>query len=142
MKLYGCWKGLVVALMRIGELASAAGVSPRTVDYYTQLGLLMPAERTASGYRLYAADAVGLIAAIQTLEQAGLRLEAIADHMRQTTDNLPGSVDQLGRTVQALHQLANSESGAEANAIVTALISRAHQLVMTAADLLGTLPGI
>jgi hypothetical protein len=40
-------------LIRIGELARAAGVSTRTVDYYTGLGLLEPAARTDAGYRLY-----------------------------------------------------------------------------------------
>ncbi|WP_053600968.1 MerR family transcriptional regulator [Bacillus sp. FJAT-18017] len=36
----------------MGELATRAGVSKRTIDYYTSIGLLN-AERTHSNYRLY-----------------------------------------------------------------------------------------
>ena len=43
-------------LLRIGELANLAGVSTRTVDFYTGLGLIEPAERTAGNFRLYSAD--------------------------------------------------------------------------------------
>ena len=32
-------------LLKIGELAARAQVSPRTVDYYTSLGLLSPAKK-------------------------------------------------------------------------------------------------
>ncbi|MEV6965906.1 MerR family transcriptional regulator [Hamadaea sp. NPDC051192] len=128
--------------MRIGELAATAGVSSRTVDYYTQLGLLAPAERTAKGYRLYEAQAVGLIGAIQTLEQAGLRLESIAGQLRKSTEDLPGIVDRLGQDLRALHQLADTEKATETNAVVAALISRAHDLVTAATELLGALPQI
>ncbi|MGE8081515.1 MerR family transcriptional regulator [Peribacillus loiseleuriae] len=38
--------------LRIGELAQLANVTKRTVDYYTNLGLLKP-ERSASNYRYY-----------------------------------------------------------------------------------------
>jgi MerR family copper efflux transcriptional regulator len=45
------------ALLRIGEVAAQAGVSPRTVDFYTSLGLLTPAARTEA----FAAAGVALI---------------------------------------------------------------------------------
>ena len=49
-------------LLRIGELANLAGVSTRTVDFYTGLGLIEPAERTAGNFRLYSADCIDRIA--------------------------------------------------------------------------------
>ncbi len=39
--------------MRIGELAKLAGCQVVTVRYYEQEGLLKPAPRTASNYRVY-----------------------------------------------------------------------------------------
>lgn len=40
------------AVYRIGELAVLANISKRTVDYYTNLGLLQP-KRSTSNYRYY-----------------------------------------------------------------------------------------
>lgn len=42
---------------RISELAALAGVTKRTVDYYTNLGLLTPA-RSCSNYRYYDENAL------------------------------------------------------------------------------------
>lgn len=39
--------------MRIGELAQKAGVTPRTIRYYENLGLLSPSEREGAGFRYY-----------------------------------------------------------------------------------------
>ncbi|WP_453997411.1 MerR family transcriptional regulator [Bacillus nitroreducens] len=41
----------------MGELAKEANVSKRTIDYYTQLGILTP-ERSGSNYRFYGREAV------------------------------------------------------------------------------------
>jgi DNA-binding transcriptional MerR regulator len=40
-------------LLRIGELAERAGVTPRTVRYYEEIGLLEPTERRKGSHRLY-----------------------------------------------------------------------------------------
>jgi hypothetical protein len=37
-------------MWRIGELAASSGLSVRALRHYDELGLLTPAERTASGY--------------------------------------------------------------------------------------------
>ncbi len=39
--------------LRIGEMAERAGVSPRTVRYYEQVGLLDPTTRSPGGTRRY-----------------------------------------------------------------------------------------
>lgn len=46
-------KGKEENLYRIGELAKLANVSERTIDYYTMLGLIAPAQRSMKNYRLY-----------------------------------------------------------------------------------------
>lgn len=70
--------------MRIGALARACGVSPRTLRYYEEQGLLSP-ERGANGYRGYTADAVDQVATIRTLLAAGLTTDVIADVLPCTT---------------------------------------------------------
>lgn len=40
-------------LVKIGEIARLAGVSPSTIRYYTEMGLLKVAEFSPGGYRLY-----------------------------------------------------------------------------------------
>ena len=64
-------------VLRIGELAARAGVSTRTVDFYTGLGLLTPVRRTGGNFRLYRPGDVQRIAAVRHLESQGIRLEDI-----------------------------------------------------------------
>ncbi|MGW0810246.1 MerR family transcriptional regulator [Nonomuraea sp. NPDC002799] len=64
--------------MRIGELASRAGVSVRSVRYYEEQGLLT-STRSASGQRHYTDDEVERVAFIQRLYAAGLSSRTIAD---------------------------------------------------------------
>ncbi|TDD04530.1 MerR family transcriptional regulator [Nonomuraea deserti] len=60
--------------MRIGELAERTGVSPRSLRYYEQHGLLS-ARRAANGYREYGEEDVRLVAEIRALLSVGFTLE-------------------------------------------------------------------
>jgi DNA-binding transcriptional MerR regulator len=62
--------------VRIGELAKAAGVSPRSLRYYEQRGLLR-ARRQDNGYREYDDSAVTRVHNIRTLLGAGLKADEI-----------------------------------------------------------------
>jgi DNA-binding transcriptional MerR regulator len=62
--------------VRIGEVATAAGVSVRALRYYEEQGLL-ESDRTPSGQRTYASSAVGRVKFIQTLYAAGLPSKAV-----------------------------------------------------------------
>lgn len=62
----------------IGALATRTGVSVRMLRHYDEIGLLRPAQRSESGYRLYGADDVRRLQAIVALRQLGLGLGAIA----------------------------------------------------------------
>src|SRR5699024_1905928 len=42
--------------MRIGEVATATGVTTKTLRYYEDIGLLPPPARQANGYRNYSPD--------------------------------------------------------------------------------------
>lgn len=64
--------------MRIGELASRAGVSVRSLRYYEEQGLLTSV-RSAGGQRHYTGDQVERVTLIQRLYAAGLSSRTIAE---------------------------------------------------------------
>jgi DNA-binding transcriptional MerR regulator len=63
--------------LTIGELARCAGVTVRTVRWYSEQGLVSPAYRTAAGYRCYDAGALARLELIRTLREIGLDLATI-----------------------------------------------------------------
>lgn len=63
--------------MKIGQVASEAGVSTDTVRFYERRGVLPPAPRTASGYRIYAGDTVARIQLARRLQGLGLTLDEV-----------------------------------------------------------------
>jgi len=65
--------------MLIGELAERAGVTPRTIRYYEQLGLLGRAEREQGGFRRFGEEHLARLVKIDQLKDLGLSLDEIAD---------------------------------------------------------------
>lgn len=65
--------------MRIGEIASQAGVSVDTVRFYERVGVLPPAARTESGYRDYEPGTVGRIRLTRELQAIGFTLDDAVD---------------------------------------------------------------
>jgi DNA-binding transcriptional MerR regulator len=63
--------------LTIGELSRRAGVGVKTLRYYSDAGLLPPAGRTSSRYRLYGSEALVRIDLIRTLRDAGIGIDAI-----------------------------------------------------------------
>lgn len=129
-------------LLRIGEVAAAAGVTPRTVDYYTGLNLLAPAERTAGNFRLYGPEAIERIAAIRKLEAHGVALEDIARALR--SPHAEDLTALLGRIDNDLHTLraAAETAGPDVHGLLTAAAARAHNLIVTALEIaMGVPPG-
>ncbi|HEY7947260.1 MAG TPA: MerR family transcriptional regulator [Acidimicrobiales bacterium] len=58
-----------VRLFRIGEVAERVGVSPRTLRYYQELGLLAPADHSAGGVRRYSEEDVARLLRIRELQE-------------------------------------------------------------------------
>uniref|UniRef100_A0AAU2A8Y3 MerR family transcriptional regulator n=1 Tax=Streptomyces sp. NBC_00093 TaxID=2975649 RepID=A0AAU2A8Y3_9ACTN len=65
--------------MRIGELATAVGVTTRTVRHYHHLGLLPEPERLGNGYRDYTLRHAVVLARIRRLTELGLGLAEVRD---------------------------------------------------------------
>jgi MerR family transcriptional regulator, copper efflux regulator len=136
--------------LRIGEIASRAGVSRRTVDFYTGLGLLTPVRRSGGNFRLYQPSDVKRIAAIRRLEAQGIRLDEIThlltasapeDHT-ECPDSAEGScpadpvalkgyLTSLDAQVRALRDLPElADHGTRG--VLTTLVARAQVLMATA----------
>ncbi len=136
--------------LRIGELAARAGVSKRTVDFYTGLGLLTPVGRSGGNFRLYQPTDVKRIAAIRQLEAQGIRLDEIThlltaaapqDHTRcadstegpcpADPDALKGYLTSLDAQVRALRDLPEvADHGTRG--VLANLVARAQVLMATA----------
>jgi DNA-binding transcriptional MerR regulator len=138
-------------LLRIGEVASRAGVSRRTVDFYTGLGLLTPARRSGGNFRLYQPTDVRRIVAIRRLEAQGIRLDEIAllladraatDHTRCAEHSqgpcpadpaaLAGYLTSLDEQVRALRDLPEAADHGTRGAVLGTLVARAQMLIATA----------
>ncbi|HEX5850323.1 MAG TPA: MerR family transcriptional regulator [Rubrobacter sp.] len=66
-------------LIRVGEVAERLGVSPRTVKYYEELGLVEPGERSAGGFRLYGGREIERLERILQMKSIGYSLAAIRE---------------------------------------------------------------
>jgi MerR family copper efflux transcriptional regulator len=62
--------------MRIGEIASATGISPDTLRFYEKRGLLR-AQRGSNGYRRYPPEAVDWLRYIRLAQTLGFTLKEI-----------------------------------------------------------------
>lgn len=67
----------MTALLSIGELASRTGLPVRTIRFYSDSGVVAPAERTDAGYRLYGPDALARLGLVRTLRDLGVDLATI-----------------------------------------------------------------
>ncbi|WP_405219532.1 heavy metal-responsive transcriptional regulator [Agrococcus sp. Ld7] len=101
--------------MRIGELAEKAGTTAKTLRFYEERGLLLPADRTPSGYRDYTPDAFARIDFVHRGQAAGLTLAQIrlildirdggtapCEHVRDLLDARLGDIQQQIARLTAL----------------------------------------
>jgi DNA-binding transcriptional MerR regulator len=65
--------------LKVGSLAERTGLTVRTLHHYDEIGLLRPAERTASGHRLYGPAEVSRLQRITSLRHLGLSLEEVSE---------------------------------------------------------------
>ena len=109
--------------LTIGQVAAAAAVNIQTIRYYERRGLFTPAERSPSGYRQYAEDAVARLRFIRHAQALGFSLHEIQELLllrvrhraacaaierktRQKIEVVEGKIRQLERIRDTLKQLA------------------------------------
>ncbi|MGX2997501.1 MerR family transcriptional regulator [Streptomyces sp. JNUCC 64] len=95
--------------MRIGELATAAGVTPRAIRHYHHLGLLPEPGRLPNGYRDYTLRHAVLLARVRRLTELGLGLaevrDVLADDAGRELAEVLGELDEdLARQERALRE--------------------------------------
>jgi len=95
-------------VLTIGQLASAAGVTVRTVRHYHQIELLPEPDRDGSGYRRYPAQAVVDLVRIRTLADAGVPLARISNLLQAPPDEFRAAIcdidDDLQRRITELSE--------------------------------------
>lgn len=66
-------------MLEIREVCEKTGLSPRTVRYYEELGLLPGVRRRAGGRRVYGEDDLQRLRFVQRLKALGLSLQEIRE---------------------------------------------------------------
>jgi len=66
-------------LIRVGEAAERLEVSPRTIKYYEEIGLVEPEERSTGGFRLYGSREIERLERILKMKSIGYSLAAIRE---------------------------------------------------------------
>lgn len=61
----------------IGELAAKSGVTRKALRLYEKAGILPPARRTGSGYRVYGSETLALLGFVTQARRLGFRLDEI-----------------------------------------------------------------
>lgn len=67
----------------ISQVAELAGISPRTLQYYDEIGLLKPSKLTQSGYRLYDDEALQRLQQILFFKELGFKLKEIKEILQK-----------------------------------------------------------
>jgi len=84
-------------LLKISQLAKRTGKTNRALRYYEELGILEPAQRTESGYRLYGEDSLLRLEWIDKLSEIGFSLPEIQEFLLsfQAIDSAPNVMAAL-----------------------------------------------
>lgn len=89
-----------IKLYKIGQLSKLAKTSRRTIDYYTQLGLIHPEKRSDSNYRFYSEETLLRLNRIAQLKSEKLSLDEIKESL-DLWDKLP-RMEQVTERLTAL----------------------------------------
>lgn len=127
--------------LKVGELAKRTRLSVRTLHHYDELGLLLPAERTRSGHRLYGPDEIARLQQILSLRQLGWSLDEIGSCLERPQftparvvalhqARVRQQIESLGRLVLRLERLA-AHFEAEETVSVDEFIQAIEEIQMT-----------
>lgn len=114
--------------MNIGEAATATGISVKMIRYYEDIGLVGPALRTYSGYRVYQDKDIQTLRFVRRARDLGFTVKQIEglltlwrDRSRASADvkriaqghveDLQRKMRELGEMIDALNHLSHHCSG-------------------------------
>ncbi len=119
-----------VSTHTIGEISQASGFTTSALRYYEGIGLVVPAARSASGYRIYDRHTLERLAFIARAKDLGCSLEEITDLVR-TWD-----ADRCGPVQRRFHALVTDKIR-EARRQIAELAAFSSQLQQAAGQLSG-----
>jgi MerR family transcriptional regulator, thiopeptide resistance regulator len=103
----------------VGQVADVFGVTVRTLHHYDELGLLVPSERSAAGYRLYTDADLRRLQQIVVYRRLELPLDEIASllagdedpraHLRRQREAVMTRLDELTDIVVAIDRALERE---------------------------------
>lgn len=115
--------------MWIGELARRSGLSPTTIRYYEDVGLIPEPGRAANGYRDYEPEAVERLRFIRDAQDSGLSLAEIASILELRSQGEPTCHHVIGLLERHLDDVDRRIQQLEASRdTYAALIRRARNL--------------
>lgn len=91
--------------MNIGEASAASGVSAKMIRYYEEIGLISPAGRTASNYRVYDADSVNRLRFVRRSRSLGFSLEETERLLKLWDDKARASAEVKALALSHVEEL-------------------------------------
>lgn len=80
-------------MMNIGQAAKATGVTAKMIRYYESIGLIAPADRTESNYRVYGSEDIHTLRFIKRARSLGFSMDETARLLGLWQDKTRASAD-------------------------------------------------
>ena len=99
-------------MFTVKQLARLAGITPRTLHYYDEIGLLKPSQVGDNGYRYYGEDALLRLQQVLLYRELDMPLENIKDIMGRRDFDVLGALEshriELQRRIAQLERLVST----------------------------------
>jgi DNA-binding transcriptional MerR regulator len=100
--------------VRIGELARITGISPKTIRYWEEIGVIPHPPRNASGYRIYTPQYVELLSFVLKAKSLGFSLGEIKEIVQirlsgnepcqKVVEKISEKIEEIEREIRILNE--------------------------------------